>query len=97
MSHTGLMVRDARRGAPHHEERRRQTLVLRGHRADIGRTWPYQAAASLLLAGVRGPSRGAGDREDRRKSLPRDLQGIEQDRGEELHIGVERTVRFFPP
>src|SRR5437879_2513926 len=74
-------------------------LVVQGrwHWADIGRTRPYQPAAALLLAGMCGPARSTGDRENRRKSLPRDLQGVEQDRGEELHIGVERPVRVFPP
>ena len=67
------------------------------HRADIGRTRPDQPAAPLLLAGVRGPSGGAGHREDRRKGLPRNFKRVEQDRGEELHIGIERTVRIFPP
>src|SRR6267378_1825850 len=77
--------------------RDRRIAVSLRHRADIGRTRPYQPAAPLLLAGMRRPSRGAGDRKNWRKRLPRDLQCIEQDRGEELHIGVERTVRFFPP
>jgi len=67
------------------------------HRTDIGGTGPDQPAAPLLLAGVRRPSRGAGHREDRRKSLPRYGQRIEQDSGEEFHIGVERPVRLFPP
>src|SRR5437868_14554776 len=66
------------------------------HRADIGRAWPYQPSDPLLLAGMRGPSCGAGDREDRRECLPRDAEGVEQDRGEEFHIGVERTLRVFP-
>src|ERR1700728_5068453 len=54
------------------------------HRTDIGGTGPDQPAAPLLLAGVRRPSRGAGHREDRRKSLPRYGQRIEQDSGEEF-------------
>src|SRR5258705_4432382 len=78
------------------DEPRQAVLSIR-HRADIGRTWPYQPAAPLLLAGVRRPARGPRNREDRRKGLPRDRQRAEHDRGEELHIGIERTVRVFPP
>src|ERR1700722_6751682 len=67
------------------------------HRADIDRTWPDQAAAALLFTCVCRPAGGAGDREDRRKRLPRDIEGVEQDRGEELDIGVERPIRLLPP
>src|SRR5580658_3240369 len=76
---------------------RSSSLISVRHRADIGRTWPYQPATSLLFARVGRPTRGAGNREDRRKGLPRDGQRVEQDRGEEFLIGVERTVRVFPP
>src|SRR5207302_7207440 len=66
------------------------------HRPDIGRAWPYQPSHPLLLAGMRRPPRGTRDRKDRRKRLSRDLQRVEQDRGEKFHIGVERPLRIFP-
>ena len=44
-----------------------------------------------------GPAGGACHRKDRRKRLPRDCQRIEQDRGEELDIGLQRPVRILPP
>src|ERR1700737_1558048 len=46
---------------------------------------------------MRRPSGHARDREDWRERLPRNGERVEQDRGEEFHIGVERTVRIFPP
>ena len=62
---------------------------------------PNSAVSAARPAAVRGhapsiPPRG--HREDRRvNGLPRDFQRVEQDRGEELDIGVERPVRIFPP
>jgi hypothetical protein len=44
-----------------------------------------------------GPACRAGHREDRRKGLPRNGEGVEQDRREELDIGLQRTVRILAP
>ena len=44
---------------------------------------------------MRGPSGCARHREDRREGLPRDRQRIEQDRGEELDIGLQRPLRIL--
>src|SRR5580658_8839096 len=63
------------------------------HLPDISRTRPQEAPAPLLLAGMCRPAGGARRREDRREGLPRDLQRVQQDRGEELDIGVERMIR----
>src|SRR5438132_1224032 len=62
------------------------------HCPDSRRTRPDQPPAALLLAGMRGPAGGARDREDRRKRLPRDFQRVEQDRGEELDVGIQRAL-----
>src|SRR5436190_20678234 len=61
----------------------------------IVRTRADQAAGATLLQRMRGPAGGAGHRKDRRERLPRDVQRIKQDRGEELDIGLPRPVRVL--
>src|SRR5207253_7408361 len=59
---------------------------------DIGRGWADHPPGALLFERVRDPGRRAGDREDRRERLARQADGIEQQRGIELDIGLKAAA-----
>src|SRR5262245_28371967 len=71
---------------------RRGSLLER--RPDVVRRRPDQAVVAHLLEDVRRPAGHARDGEGRREELARDADPLEDDRGPELHVGVERAIRL---
>ena len=47
-----------------------------------------------LLQTMRGPAGNASDRKGRREEIRRQTQAVQQERGEELDVGVEAPIRF---
>src|SRR5262245_30310674 len=79
--------RSRRRWKRRGDRSRRGSLLER--RADVVRRRPDQAVVQHLLEDVGRPPGHARDGEGRCEELARDAHALEDDRGPELHVGVE--------